>query len=213
MNFIRRWAVVKWLFTLMLQMLCLGWAISAHAQDGTTTGVTCATINKAGGAQKTVVNPDRVVTVSTSTGGTLRVLGTMSLFTNPGDAFTFTLSPAVSETSASPLTPVAKVAQWRLETFDPALITYNPPNTIYPPTTIVASGGTLGSTLTYKATTAGLTHLLIAADQLDGYATLTVGCTNPTSVPTLSEIALVLLGLLVTVAAVRSNAGRHGLKP
>lgn len=213
MNFIRRWAVMKWLCTLMLQMLCLGWATSAHAQDGTTTGATCAAINNAGGAQKTVVGPDNVFTVSTSTGGTLRFLRTISLFTRPGDAFTVTLSPGVSESGAPALTPVATVAQWRLETFDPALITYDPPTTTYPPTTIVASGGTLGSTLTYKATTAGLTHLLITVDQLDGYATLTAGCTNPTSVPTLSEIALALLGLLVAVAAVRSNAGRHGLKP
>lgn len=301
MNLTHRWATMTRSFALMLGMLCLGLATSAQAQDDPAIQMfTCAQINELGAGQKIPVGPSDLVTVAISTGGTATFLPvSFPLAAMPGDTVTITLSPGVSETSDPTLSPVATVAQWRLVTVDLTLLTQTSPITL-PPITTVAPGGTLGSTLIYQATQAGSIGLLIAVDDLNGYATLTVGCTpripsavpgvkvdlgslapqtgifptdsdtltftfdiaaddkvksllpgqsvtlpvtavvdpalladacgciantltgevtyalpaktEPTPVPTLSEITLAVLGLLVAFVAVRSGAGRHGLK-
>ena len=291
---------MKWSFTFMLSMLCLGLATSAQAQGGTTdlSQYTCAFLNQSIGARQIPIDPDHLQTFPNSTGGTTTLLQAIPLNAVPGDTVTITLSPGVSDPN---LTPPATLAKWRLETLDPALLDGTTQPITLPPTTVVASGGALGSMLTYKATATGLIALLIAVDELDGYATLTVGCTpfapsavpgvkvdlgglppkssafpadsdtltftfdiaaddkvkallpgqsvtlpitavvdpelltscgciantlngevtytkpavsktEPTPVPTLSEITLAVLGLLVVAVAMRSGAGRHGLK-
>ncbi|WOP15479.1 IPTL-CTERM sorting domain-containing protein [Ottowia sp. SB7-C50] len=206
-------AARRWAGALLIGALGLGWSTGVIAQPDppTTRFYTCAQYNDIMAGQPAPFGPSN--TLVSSTGGSVTLGMDARLITAPGDLFTFTLTPGLVEGGD---TPTATFIEWSLATFDPAL--QDDPSQL-PPTTTVATGGLLGSTLTYAPTTTGQIGLVGIIDQSDGYGTLTVGCTHvdpsasatPTAVPTLSEMALGALALLMVMMAWRSSApGNRG---
>ncbi|HOB65098.1 hypothetical protein [Ottowia sp.] len=199
-----QWRAAPHAAVLVLGVLGFGCAAPALAQDGTTAPYTCAQFNTALAGQQIPFG-----TAAPYNGGPAEDQFSVALQTVPGDRFTFTLSSGVVPGSYPPGQTAATFIDWHLEMLDPSQ---------QPPTaTPVATGGTLNSTLTYAhTTTAQLVMLRGAIDRGDGFGTLTARCTHvdpslltPTAVPTLGEMALGALALLMAVATWRRGAPRQ----